>query len=59
MSATNTTWEKSGGKTYDSFLAELDRSGYVVTTATVMERNERGNPVKITVSVANKNSTVR
>jgi len=52
------TWEKQSGKSYDSFLADLDRSGYIVTTAVVMERDEKGNPIKITVSIANRNSTV-
>lgn len=52
------TWTKSSGKSYDTFLSDLDSSGYIITTATVMERDERGNPVKITVSVAQKNSTV-
>jgi len=55
---TKMTWEKQSGKSYDSFLADLDRSGYIVTTAVVMERDEKGNPIKITVSIANRNSTV-
>lgn len=50
------TWEKQSGKTYDSFLAELDKSGHIVTTAVVMERDERGNPVKIVVSVTGNNN---
>ena len=48
------TWEKQSGKSYDSFLSELDRSGYIVTTAVVMERDENGNPIEIVVSVKQK-----
>lgn len=48
------TWEKSSGKSYDTFLADLDRSGYVVTSAVPMERDKKGDPVKIVVSVTEK-----
>ena len=48
------TWEKSSKESYDSFLADLDRSGYIVTTAVVMERDKDGNPIEIVVSVKQK-----
>jgi len=50
------TWEKSSGKSYDSFLSDLDLSNYIVTSAVVMKYDEMGNPIKITVSVVTKNS---
>lgn len=48
------TWEKQSGKSYDSFLADLDRSGYIVTSAVVMKRDKDGNPIEIVVSVKQK-----
>ena len=48
------TWEKQSGKSYDSFLADLDRSGYIVTSAVVMKRDEVGNPIQKTVSIKQK-----
>ena len=48
------TWEKSSGKSYDTFLSELDKSGYIVTSAVVMKRDRDGNPIEIVVSVKQK-----
>lgn len=48
------TWEKQSGKSYDSFLADLDKSGYIVTSAVVMKRDEDGNPIEIVVSIKQK-----
>lgn len=48
------TWEKSSKESYDSFLADLDRSGYIVTSEVVMKRDKDGNPIEIVVSVKQK-----
>lgn len=48
------TWEKQSGKSYDSFLDDLDRSGYIVTSEVVMKRDKDGNPIEIVVSVKQK-----
>lgn len=48
------TWTKSSKESYDSFLDDLDKSGYIVTSEVVMKRDKDGNPIEIVVSVKQK-----